>query len=230
MENNSDSDNENPTLDLESNLSLSALAALNEYLTEKKVQEAEELNNEKTFIKEDFKYNQFWYDEATSIVLAEELLNACPPGGRVGLLSAPKAMPALQKLAPKGIETYVFDIDGRFEELYAQYFVHYNLYAPEKIPVKLHHTFDAILFDPPFHNHDTMALYRQAAVLLMKPEALTKGILACTGQILRGSLLELFGIRATDVPISFESKFCNPSYVYSNGPSMVHGSYIDEDL
>lgn len=231
--NGSDTDDsyERPELNVQENLSSFALAALNEFLAEKTATETTETvtpGDGRVFVSENFRFNQFWYDDSTAEAIAKELLHACQPGGRIGLLSAPRAMTGLKALAAEGTEIYVFEIDERFGELYEKEFVKYNLYAPEKIPNELHHTFDVILFDPPFHNKDALEMYKQAIDLLGKgSESGSKtAIFACTGCILRDFVKELFDANPTSLECTFDSKFCNPSYLYSNCEGLLNLSYI----
>jgi hypothetical protein len=211
---------------LESNLSSSALAALNEFLIEKTLDENDAGEKKDDFVKEDFHKRQFWYDEETATTLAKEVLHATKPGGRIAIMSAPRAMPAMLELAPEGTEVFVLEIDERFKDLYGERFVEYDMFAAEKIPAEFHHSFDAFLIDPPFHTHETMVMYADAIKMLAKSDSETEPtVFACTGSILRESIFDVFGLKPTSHPIGFQNKFCNPSYLYAS-TALCNGSYI----
>lgn len=48
--------------------------------------------------------SQFWYDEDTIEVLAQEAIHTVGPDGKIALISCPSLFPKIKALAPAGVE------------------------------------------------------------------------------------------------------------------------------
>lgn len=61
----------------------------------------------------------------------------------------------------------VFDLDEQWAALPC--FVRYDFNEPEVVPAELHHSFDALLIDPPFITEAVWEKYAATARLLLRP-------------------------------------------------------------
>lgn len=97
-------------------LSLNALAALQEFLQERQTQEElemeeeDETNNDEEkqqqqqqlrHVSEDWQLSQFWYTESTATALAKEALAAAGPTGRIACVSCPTLYKAIVDVSLK---------------------------------------------------------------------------------------------------------------------------------
>ena len=145
--------------DILSMLSADTLAALKEHQNEvehKKVLDANPSNE----LSEDFGMSQFWYDDATRQLLAEEVLSL---GGTrqaddkstklIACISAPSVFLTLQKMNLENTEVILFEYDNRFAK-YGDNFIQYDFNIPNKIPSHLLHAVDCVIADPPYLNKE----------------------------------------------------------------------------
>ncbi|KZS14456.1 Lysine N-methyltransferase N6AMT2 [Daphnia magna] len=183
----------------EPELSLSTLAALNEFLSEKKereerlrlIAETAERNDkvlDEVVLEEDWQLSQFWYDDHTSVVLANEALRLAGTEGRIACISCPTLYKELRKLKPASVKAQLFEYDTRFS-VYGDDFTFYDYRSPLEIPKDLGSSFEVVVADPPFLSEECLT----KTALTMR--YLSKGpLILCTGSImedLAGRLLQL---------------------------------------
>nr|CAG4637218.1 EOG090X0ABW [Ceriodaphnia reticulata] len=185
--------------DDEPQLSLSTLAALNEFLAEKNEREeklrqiAEAAENsdkllDEVVLEEDWQLSQFWYDDNTSEVLAKEALRLAGSEGSIACLSCPTLYKHLRKVKPSSVKIHLFEYDTRFS-VYGSDFTFYDYRSPLEVPKELGSSFDVVVADPPFLSEECLT----KTALTMR--YLSKGpLILCTGAImeeLAGRLLQL---------------------------------------
>ncbi|KAI9558977.1 hypothetical protein GHT06_015766 [Daphnia sinensis] len=183
----------------EPELSLSTLAALNEFLSEKKEREerlrliAETAEKDdkaldEVVLEEDWQLSQFWYDDHTSAVLAKEALRLAGPEGKIACISCPTLYKELRKLKPASVKAQLFEYDARFS-VYGDDFTFYDYRSPLEVPKDLGSSFEVVVADPPFLSEECLT---KTAVTM---RYLSKGpLILCTGSImedLAGRLLQL---------------------------------------
>ncbi|ANB15085.1 Aml1p [Sugiyamaella lignohabitans] len=156
--------------DDELQLSASTLAALQEFQREEKARKEEfeklsakaeeDFDNVNAGIdafQEDWNLSQFWYDDKTANLLADELLDGANESTRIIIVSAPSVYGALSKRAKETWPTkeiYLLEYDDRFKVLAKDKFHHYDFARPLDLPKELAGSFDRILIDPPFLSED----------------------------------------------------------------------------
>jgi len=153
-------------------LSASTLEALKSFMSERDEQQRrfEELRGKAedghdkrivtmTDFEEDWNQSQFWYDDATALSLAEELLEGATDQTVIGLVSAPSVYVKIQELKATGrispnITVKLFEFDRRFE-VFGEDFIPYDFQSPLRgLPAELKNKFDNVLVDPPFLSED----------------------------------------------------------------------------
>nr|CAG4649541.1 EOG090X0ABW [Scapholeberis mucronata] len=187
--------------DDEPELSLSTLAALNEFLSEKKEREdklnriAETIKENKAVdqvldvdLDEDWQLSQFWYDDTTSSVLAQEALRLAGVDGSIACVSCPTLYRYLRKIKPETVKAHLFEYDTRFS-VYGDDFVFYDYRSPLEVPKELGSSFSVVIADPPFLSEECLT---KTSITM---RYLSKGpLILCTGSImeeLAGRLLQL---------------------------------------
>eukprot|EP00470_Lotharella_oceanica_P012297 CAMPEP_0170190368 /NCGR_PEP_ID=MMETSP0040_2-20121228/49205_1 /TAXON_ID=641309 /ORGANISM="Lotharella oceanica, Strain CCMP622" /LENGTH=161 /DNA_ID=CAMNT_0010438207 /DNA_START=78 /DNA_END=563 /DNA_ORIENTATION=+ len=131
---------------------------------------------------------------------------------KCAFLSTPSVYFSLPKDSKLRSNSKVFDLDPRFKK--DPGFVEYNFNEPSKIPKELHHQFDYVVIDPPFVVEKVLALYAQAAEMLL-PE---KKEGTHSGKILISTLVEnaemvkkLYGV----APCKFQPSIPKLVYQYN---------------
>ncbi|KAI8810062.1 putative N6-adenine methyltransferase-domain-containing protein [Cladochytrium replicatum] len=194
MQNNNDEDDDDLKLNPDT------LAALQDFMREKKEQEDQferlkqlthkkadaakelaeneaKLLTQMSIFKEDWQLSQFWYDEDTAQKLAQEAIANTPEGGWIACISSPTAFVELKRINPTNINYVVFEYDRRFEVFGLQFFF-YDYNHPEKFetpdgsrPQDWAGRFDYIIVDPPFLAEDCFKKTAQTVRLLLKKPA-----------------------------------------------------------
>jgi len=192
LKNQNESDDESPEL------SLATLAALNEFLTEKRAREerlriiAETAANgddlDDIVLDEDWQLSQFWYDDETTSVLANEALRIAGTAGSIACISCPTLYRHLRKIKPANVNVKLLEYDTRFS-VYGSDFLLYDYQTPLEIPKELSSSFDVVVADPPFLSDECLT----KTALTMR--YLSKGpLILCTGatmEELAGRVLQL---------------------------------------
>ena len=176
-----DSDDDIPTLSAE------AIAALAEFNADQE-RYRDELSNSQKLVQENWNLSQFWYDIKTATQLAQE----CIHFEYVACVSCPTLFDTLskeEKVLKGDVRIRLFEFDTRFEQKYNDRFTFYDLDDPVNLPIDFKNSFDLVVIDPPYLNHKTLEKVSKTVQFLGKDNGC---LLACTGLVMEGSLLELF--------------------------------------
>lgn len=218
-----DSDDDMPTLRADT------LAALQAFMAERDAAKAAELKEADVVAggpvalatTEDWQMSQFWYDEATSKMLAQELLllaQQLRDSGRstvtVCCISAPSAYKALLAAGiPSYVDARLFEYDGRFA-VFGDKFVQYDFNRPMVFPPELKGQADIIILDPPFINKDCLAGFARTIFALRRDNALRT--LLCTGTVMLRAARKLLGVRPVRAHVGHANRLSNPFTLYVN--------------
>ena len=119
--------------------------------------------------------SQFWYDDSTTMVLAEEALRASG-GGRVACISCPTLFVKLKSTFPDRCSCTLLEYDRRFNNHLE--FVFYDYNDPLSLPSTLEEiSFDLVVADPPFLSEECLVKTSKTIRRLAKSK-----ILLCTGE------------------------------------------------
>lgn len=203
-------------------LSLSTLAALNEFLAEKNEREerlkqiAESASNadkqllDEIHLEEDWQLSQFWYDDETSKILAEEALRLAGDSGSIACISCPTLYRYLRKVKPEGVTCIVFEYDTRFS-VYGNDFVLYDYRSPLEVPKELGSSFSVVVADPPFLSEECLT----KTALTMR--YLSKGpLILCTGAIMEDLAGRLLQLKMCDFRPRHRNNLANDFRCYAN--------------
>nr|CAG8581667.1 11019_t:CDS:10 [Entrophospora candida] len=108
------------------------------------------------YFKEDWQLSQFWYNEETTDMIIQEIINNTTTKSRIACISTPTVFVKLKsKYSSLKQEIYLFEYDRRFD-IYGKYFIDYDFNSPMKFQKsqEFKDSFDFILADPPFLNED----------------------------------------------------------------------------
>ncbi|OQV23117.1 putative Protein-lysine N-methyltransferase N6AMT2 [Hypsibius exemplaris] len=208
-----DSDDETPTLSAETQRALQDFYA------------NQNTGSDAQFVSENWQLSQFWYLEATSKTLAEEVLLACQDGEWVACLSCPslyKSLLDLQARNPdpqKRLHIYLFEFDDRFLDMAKENFVKYDYTKPEDIPSELRGKFSFIAADPPFLANDCLGGIAITCSFLQANA--DKKLLLCTGEVMEEAAASLLGVVKTAFAPRHKSKLSNTFASFTNYEPVV---------
>jgi len=190
----------------------------------------------------DWNASQFWYDEETSRVLAEELVRGATRETRVALVSAPSVFVKLRELMKNGsvpeCNIQLFEFDNRFA-LFGGQFTFYDFNEPLKLPGRFKGVFDRVLVDPPFLSEDCQTKAALTVRWLSKPwNAPSNGnlsdqsdvntsavrIIVCTGERMKDTIDRMYkkaGVKCTGFEIRHAQGLSNEFRCYSSFESEV---------
>nr|CAG4634952.1 EOG090X0ABW [Alona affinis] len=214
-----------PADDEDLELSESSLAALNEFLAERKereeklrqIAEAAETSQQQNLLDEvdldeDWQLSQFWYDDLTSQVLADEVLRLVGETGSVACLSCPTLYKHLRKVKHSGVTVRLLEFDTRFS-MYGTDFVFYDYRSPLEFPSKeaMSSSFDVVVADPPFLSEECLT----KTALTMR--YLSKGpLILCTGAVMEQLADRLLHLKMCSFRPSHRNNLANDFRCYAN--------------
>ncbi|XP_076466132.1 EEF1A lysine methyltransferase 1-like [Babylonia areolata] len=177
-------------------LSAHALAALQEFYQEQRVEEeklSEALsgNVDSFHPQEDWQLSQFWYDEGTAERLAREALAVAGDNGRIACISSPTAYKKIRQLKGEGVRAYCLEYDQRFQ-VFGEDFVFYDYQEPLRLPEEFQNSFDLVLVDPPFLSEECLCKTAVTVRHLMKDK-----VLLCTGAVMTEVAERVLGVKPT---------------------------------
>ncbi|PFX31229.1 EEF1A lysine methyltransferase 1-like [Stylophora pistillata] len=182
-QNESDSDDDIPQL------SAHTLDALQEFYTNEQQRLETEVSQENKDIDEDWQLSQFWYDNRTATILAEEALRASK-NGRIACLCSPTLYKKVLEIKPEGCEAKVFEYDRRFS-VFGEDFVFYDYKKPFYLPASItEHSFDLVVADPPFLSEECLRKTAETIKYLGKEK-----IILCTGLIMEDLAFKLLRVK-----------------------------------
>jgi hypothetical protein len=182
-----DSDDDEPKL------SEHALAALSEFYTEQAIESSHSRS-----LKENWQLSQFWYDDTTAMVLAEEAVRASE-GGRVACISCPTLFLKLKSTFPDQCSCSLLEYDRRFDVHDQFFFYDYN--DPLNLSSRLEaNAFDLVVADPPFLSDECLVKMSKTIRHLAKNR-----ILLCTGLVMEELAAKLLDVK----PCKYVPRHCN---------------------
>ncbi|KAI1304081.1 hypothetical protein EDD11_005255 [Mortierella claussenii] len=135
------------------------------------------------FFREDWQLSQFWYDDATSEKLAQEILNNTDEKSVVCCISSPTAYVKLMSMNPPNTNNlFLFEYDTRFD-VYGRQFIHYDYSKPSEFRLsdELKGSVDMIVVDPPFLSEECLTKTLQTVRFLLKQGG---KVVLCTGAVM----------------------------------------------
>ena len=121
--------------------------------------------------------SQFWYDDSTAAVLAEEAVRASG-GGRVACISCPTLFLKLKSTFPVQCSCTLLEYDRRFDV--HNEFIFYDYNDPFNLPTSISYppySYDLVIADPPFMSEECLVKTSKTIKHLAKDK-----ILVCTGE------------------------------------------------
>ncbi|CAK9302961.1 unnamed protein product [Gordionus sp. m RMFG-2023] len=173
--------------DINDDLSDKAIEALNTVLFKKLSIEIED-SSHLHFPTENWQLSQFWYNETSSSILANEIIKNTVWGNKI---------------------CYLFEYDKRFS--YFPNYIFYDYKEPLKISKEFKDTFDFILVDPPFLSEECLSNISQTLAYLTSQK-----IILCTGEIMQHLAFIYASVLPTNFCPEHENNLANKFLCYSN--------------
>lgn len=220
-QNDAEDDDDAPTL------SLQALEALKEFLTEQSQNSndtAAESHGTETapastpaLISEDWRMSQFWYDHHTAQTLAQEVLTLCKSDSqslstRVACVACPSLYAYLKNM-DSDVSVQLLEYDKRFEQ-YGSDFTFYDYNQPEDLPLELKRGFDIVVADPPYLSKECLEKVAQTVSFLARSEK--PFLLLLTGEVQKERAAELMGLLPCGFRPRHSSKLGNEFRLFTN--------------
>lgn len=208
-------------------LSSAALAALAEFMKEKKEaetahqREAQATDKVTLVTAEDWELSQFWYDADTCKLLASEVfaqanaiaaeLGSC----NVAVLSAPSTYKAMLSLGiPSNVTASILEYDRRFGDAFGASYGFYDYNHPSDFPAHLRAAVDLVVLDPPFLQHDCLAAFAQTVQAMARPGR-PLSVMLCSGSIMLSHARALLDVRPVCARVRHEGgRLSNPFSLY----------------
>ncbi|KAF2813695.1 uncharacterized protein BDZ99DRAFT_485863 [Mytilinidion resinicola] len=231
-----DSDDEIPQL------SAGALNALKEFYGDRdtkqkefedlKAQAESDFDGEKKLsmdaFTEDWNASQFWYNDETATLLAEQLLDGATDDSSIVVVSAPSVFIQLKNLLASRKykcrpQMTLLEFDERFAVF--KEFAMYDFEHPMRLPPELKGKFDRIICDPPFLSEDCQTKAALTVRWLAKSWTTASAgsnpfrLIVCTGERMEnliGKLYSKTGIQTTSFEVKHAKGLSNEFRCYSN--------------
>ncbi|CAG8508422.1 10510_t:CDS:10, partial [Acaulospora morrowiae] len=166
-------------------------------LTKEKDEKEDAQGVDMNYFKEDWQLSQFWYDDETTDVIIQEILDNTNPDSQIACISTPTVFVKLKSMTPLPTQSIcLFEFDTRFD-IYGKDFIQYDYKTPTKFrdSSTLQNAFDFIVVDPPFLSEDCCVKTMITVRWLGKKEGCK--FLVCTGAVMRDLVNRLVKARMT---------------------------------
>ena len=169
---------------------------------------------------ESWQLSQFWYSEATSRFLAEEVgrcaaaaAAASPAPPLAVFLSSPSAFKAYRAAFPAA-PAALLEFDERFA-CFGAAFSRYDYNRPLELPPHLLGAAAVLMLDPPFLQRDCLAAFAQSVRALAAPGGAR--VLLATGAVQLRAARELLGLRPTRAAVEHAGgRLSNPFKLFAS--------------
>ncbi|KAF2500273.1 N-6 adenine-specific DNA methyltransferas-like protein 2 [Lophium mytilinum] len=169
---------------------------------------------------EDWNASQFWYNDETATLLAEQLLDGATDESSIVVVSAPSVFIQLKNLLASGKHTCrpqmtLLEFDERFAVF--KEFAMYDFEHPMRLPAELKGKFDRIVCDPPFLSEDCQTKAKSWTTAPAENDPLR--LIVCTGERMEsliGKLYSKAGIQTTSFEVKHAKGLSNEFRCYSN--------------
>lgn len=217
----------------EPKLCASTLAALHEFYAEHAVMVQETSSQQDSdpsrvvMPAEDWQLSQFWYDDQTATLLAQEALCAVNNSGRIACISCPTLYTRLVAMNAANCAVVCLEFDHRFS-VFGDSFIFYDYNKPLDVPAELEESFDLVVVDPPFLSEECLQKTAQTVHFLTR-----KKILLCTGAVMAELAETLLGVKDCGFRPTHVNKLANEFHCYTNYETSVinasHNTHTADD-
>uniref|UniRef100_UPI00398ED506 EEF1A lysine methyltransferase 1 isoform X1 n=1 Tax=Pristiophorus japonicus TaxID=55135 RepID=UPI00398ED506 len=160
--------------------------------------------------------SQFWYNDETSLRLAQEAIEAAGSDGRIACISAPSVYQKLKQLWNEEFSAILLEYDRRFS-VYGKEFFFYDYNDPLTLHEDLHpHSCDIVIVDPPYLSEECLSK------IALTVKYLTKGkILLCTGAVMEDPAAKLLSVKMCKFLPEHNRNLANEFRCYTNYESRL---------
>lgn len=167
------------------------------------------LNREINEIEENWQLSQFWYDDETANILANEAVKLSGENGRIVCISCPTVYKKLHSLN-KEIKLCLLEYDKRFS-IFGDEFIFYDYKNPLNLDNSLKQAFDVVLADPPYLSEECLSNMAKTIKFLTRDK-----IILCTGAIMEDLACKLLDVRPSSLKINHQKKLGNEFKCFVN--------------
>lgn len=194
-------------------LSSETLQALYEFYNERS-QKLTYLNRDINEIEENWQLSQFWYDDETANILANEAVKLSGENGRIVCISCPTVYKKLHSLN-KEIKLCLLEYDKRFS-IFGDDFIFYDYKNPLNLDDSLKQAFDVVLADPPYLSEECLSNVAKTIKFLARDK-----IILCTGAIMEDLACKLLDVRPSSLKINHQKQLGNEFKCFVNYNSLT---------
>ncbi|EME40334.1 hypothetical protein DOTSEDRAFT_159137 [Dothistroma septosporum NZE10] len=176
---------------------------------------------------EDWNASQFWYTDATALLLARQLLQDATSDSAIAVVSAPSVYVALRNVLAEDTslprpKLCLLEFDQRFEVVGPD-FQFYDFQQPLRLPAELKGRFDRIIADPPFLSTDCQTKTALTVRYLAKKGSAEGAdglrFISCTGERMEETISKLYGkvgTKTTTFEPEHSKGLSNEFFCYAN--------------
>ncbi|EFJ07374.1 hypothetical protein SELMODRAFT_236333 [Selaginella moellendorffii] len=194
-------------------LSAHALEALRDFMRERDCGGAGD--GGEGSVGEDWGLSQFWYDDFTARIVAEEVVRVIgdAPERSVACIACPSLYTMLKKIYP-GIRAHLFEYDRRFAR-HGSDFTYYDYNHPEDLPRHFEHRFYVVAADPPYLSEECLEKTTRAVQFLSEDHQKSP-VLLLTGSVQQERAFFLLGVQPCGFRPAHKHKLGNEFKLYTN--------------
>lgn len=164
---------------------------------------------------EDWQMSQFWYDDATALFLANQIIMKAGPKTRIALVSAPSVFIKIREVCKDASllkRVVLFEYDARFS-VFGRQFIKYDYNSPALLPAELQNSFTRVLVDPPFLQEECQT---KAALTVRWLSQQPERLLVCTGERMSELIRKIYKVGTTTFHPKHKGGLANEFRCFSN--------------